>query len=258
MRRPEMESGTRGVATRARTKIRRRVGSPSGPVALAPGEVRPEPDATVRATNALRDMIMRGRLSPGQQLRQEDLALQLNLSRSPLREALRSLEIEGFVRHAMNQGYFVVQLSAAEMEQVYLMRRLLETELFKSARPATETDLAGLRDLNAQVASAAQAGSISAMLLSNRRFHFSIFALSDLELVCRHVERLWHLSERYRATYLWLPETRGRIVAEHAEMIEAIAANDLKQLVRIADLHRRTSQESVLSLIAHLGEGVDS
>jgi DNA-binding GntR family transcriptional regulator len=155
----------------------------------------------------------------------------------------------------MNQGYFVVQLSAAEMEQVYLMRRVLETELFRSARTATGADLAALRDLNAQVASAARAGSIAAMLLSNRRFHFSIFALSDLALVCRQVERLWHLSERYRATYLWLPETRGRIVAEHNEMIEAIADNDMKRLVRIADLHRRTSQESVLSLIAHLGAG---
>jgi len=215
--------------------------------------VAPEADATVRATRAIRDMIMRGQLSPGQQLRHEELAVHLNLSRSPLREALRSLEIEGFARHSVNQGYFVVQLNAAELKQVYLMRRLLETELFRSGRPPTAAELEVLRRHNTRVASAARAGSIAGMLESNRAFHFAIFALSELELVGRQVERLWHLSESYRATYLWLPETRGRIVTEHDEMINVIANNDHRGLVRLADLHRRASEESVLSLIAQLG-----
>jgi DNA-binding GntR family transcriptional regulator len=212
-----------------------------------------EADATARATRALRDLIMRGQLAPGRQLRQEELAVRFNISRSPLREALRSLEIEGFVRHAPNQGYFVVQLSAADLEQVYLMRRVLETELFRSSRRATPADIGSLRELNAEVASAADAGSISGMLASNRSFHFTMFGLSALEMVLRHVERLWHLSESYRATYLWLPETRNRIVAEHDAMIEAIVAGDRRLLIRLADQHRQASQESVLSLIAQLG-----
>jgi DNA-binding GntR family transcriptional regulator len=223
------------------------------PVAGAATAPPPLPDATAHATRELRDMIMRGQLAPGQQLRQEALAVHLSISRSPLREALRSLEIEGFVRHAVNQGYFVVQLSAPELEQVYLMRRLLETELFRSARPPSGAELKDLRAMNAQVAAAARAGSIAGMLVSNRQFHFTMFALSQLELVVRQVERLWHLSEPYRATYLWLPETRGRIVAEHEAMIQAIADGDRRGLVRLADQHRRASEEAVLSLIAHLG-----
>ena len=95
------------------------------------------------------------------------------------------------------------------------------------------------------------------MLTSNRSLHFSIFSLSELHLVRKQVERLWHLSEPYRATYLWLPETRSRIVAEHEEMIQAIADHDHRRLTLMADRHRRASEESVLSLIAHRDAGYE-
>ncbi|MBL7499149.1 GntR family transcriptional regulator [Frankia sp. CNm7] len=214
-----------------------------------------EMNATAKATSALRDMVMRRRLMPGQQLRQEQLADRLNLSRSPLREALRILETEGLVRYVVNQGYFVAEFDESELRQIYLMRRLLETELLRTARRPTEEDLAALRAHNQVVEAGGTAGSITQMLVANRRFHFALLGLSPLRLVRREVERLWHLSEAYRAGYLWLPETRARIVAEHAMMIDALAAFDIDRLVHTAEQHRSASEQTVVGLFADVTGG---
>jgi DNA-binding GntR family transcriptional regulator len=208
-----------------------------------------ELDATARAVRALREMVMNRRIGPGQQLRQDELAEEMGLSRSPLREALRTLETEGLLVHAPNQGYFVARLRSAHLKQIYLMRRLLETELLRTVRTPSAEDLSVLRSENQRIQKSVANGRLSEVLQDNRRFHFGIFTLSPLELVTRQVERLWHLSESYRAAYLWLPAAQDRIIAEHSLMIDALAAGDVEGLVALADRHRSAAEVSVIRLL---------
>jgi DNA-binding GntR family transcriptional regulator len=207
-------------------------------------------DGEESIVSILRDLVMHGDLSPGQQLRQEELSEQLGVSRSPLREALRALETEGLVRHSRNQGYFVVKLNRSEFTQVYLMRRLLETELLSSVEMPTESELARLRALNKAVGDAAEDGSVGAMLAANRAFHFGIFKLSHQDQIVRQVQNLWHLSEAYRATYLWLPDTRERVLHEHEQMLDALTTGDVPRLIEICDKHRSTCEDTVVRLIS--------
>lgn len=206
--------------------------------------------ATVDAEVVLRDMIMRGELAPGQQLRQEELSAQIGVSRTPLREVLRTLESEGLVRHSRNQGYFVAKLTRSELEQIYLMRRLLETELLRSLRRPAASDLDELRAFNSRLRVAAEKNIMATMLSSNREFHFALFAMSPLDLVLRQVKNLWQLSEAYRTTYLWMTGTRERVLAEHEEMIRALSEYDLDDLVRLSDSHRAASEAAVVHLVA--------
>ena len=182
--------------------------------------------ATSLAIDALRDLIVREELPGGAQVRQDELATRLGVSRSPLREALRALESEGLVRHAANRGYFVTRLSADELRQVYLMRRLLETEVLQTVGQPAGPMLGELERLNDEVREAAAAQALAKMLRANQRFHDALFALSPLQLVVAHVRRLWNLSQPYQATYLWLPETQDRVVAEHEQMIDALHRGD--------------------------------
>jgi len=208
-----------------------------------------EQDATGRAVRTLRDMVMSRRIGPGQQLRQDGLADQMGLSRSPLREALRTLETEGLLVHVPNQGYFVARLRSADLRQIYLMRRLLETELFRTLRPPSAPELSNVRAENKRIRQSAKDGNLAQVLGGNRKFHFGIFALSPLDLVMRQVERLWHQSESYRAAYLWLPAAQEQIVAEHDAMIAALESHDIKRLIAVADRHRSTAEAAVIGLL---------
>jgi DNA-binding GntR family transcriptional regulator len=208
-----------------------------------------EVDATARAVRTLRDMIITRRIGPGQQLRQDGLAEEIGLSRSPLREALRTLETEGLLVHVPNQGYFVARLKSSDLRQIYLMRRLLESELFRTLNGPSANQLSKLRDENELMQQFVKDGKPAQVLRANRKFHFGIFALSPLDLVMRQVERLWHLSESYRAAYIWLPAAQEKIVAEHIAMIAALESQDLKGLIAVADRHRSTAEAAVISLL---------
>lgn len=216
----------------------------------SPGSVEvADPTATRRALDALRVLILRQALLPGQQVRQQDLSLQLGLSRTPVREALRALESEGLLRYRANYGYFVTRLNSDELTEVYLMRRLLEGEVLKTVRQPSADELRELDATNESLRLAIVDQSVAQMLVANRRFHFQVFQLSDLHVVVREIEGLWHLSEPYRATYLWNTESRERIVREHAAMITALASSRRDEVVEIADQHRSSAERSVVSML---------
>ena len=92
---------------------------------------------------ALRADILDGTLAPGDQIVQESLADRYGVSRVPLREALKTLESEGQVAYYPHRGYFVTELSVADLLEVYRLRALLEAEAIRAAVPSLAA-IAGL------------------------------------------------------------------------------------------------------------------
>ncbi len=207
-------------------------------------------DLTREAIEALREMIIRRQLAPGAQIRQVELARRLGLSRSPLRQALSALETEGLVTHEQQRGYFVARMSVDHLTQIYRMRELLETELLRSVRTPEPAKLAELAARNDEIQAAMDDGDVARMLVANRAFHFGLFELSPLGAIRQDVARLWNTSEPYRATYLWQPTTRRRVVREHEQMLAALARGDRGRLVQIADRHRSAARTAVTELLA--------
>lgn len=205
--------------------------------------------AVETAVQKIRELIVRRQLSPGEQIRQGELAAYLGVSRSPVREALKALHAERLVTHSPNRGFFVVRLNAEEMRQIYLMRRLLETEILRSLDWPIKQELAHLRQVNATLARATKSGTVDEMVLVNREFHFGIFVHSPLQLVVAEVRELWLRSESYRAVYMADAAARRRIIEEHAVMLEALRLKDATKLVQIADAHRVHSERWVVALL---------
>ena len=202
------------------------------------------------AREGIRRLIMSRQLSPGEQIRQEELATLLKTSRSPIREALQALHSEGIVAHHPNRGYFVTRLSADKIEQIFLMRALLETAVLKERAWPTRSELQGLRKLNTAMAAAAERHDLGEIIHLNREFHFEIFALSKLDLVIDELRRLWSLSDPYRALYLWDDAAQARTVKEHDEILGALEQRDSTLLIRLVDEHRRVSESKLLALLS--------
>lgn len=202
-----------------------------------------------RAVLALREMVRDGVLLPGQPVRQSAVAEQLGISRVPVREALKSLEADGLVEASPTGGFVVVRLSSDELSQIYLMRRLLETELLGRITSASEQDVARLLELNTRMTELVDHPTRELRGL-NEEFHFQMFAMSGLPYVVAEVRRLWQRSAPYRLVYSAEHEARARIVTEHDTMIAALQAGDTDALVRHMDEHRRTSERDVVSVLS--------
>ncbi len=201
--------------------------------------------------STLRNAIVQGELSPGEQIRQARWAERLGISRIPVREALKSLAAEGLLSHDHNRGYFVTRFGPHEMAQVYLMRRLLESELLRTlARPEPET-LARLRDLAAAAARAKVGDDFEEWNELEHRFHSELYALSPLNLVRDEFERLWLLSNIYRhlgsGSVGRAPDSPA--VTYYSVMIDALAASDRQHMVGLMDSLRRGSERWYTELL---------
>jgi DNA-binding GntR family transcriptional regulator len=206
---------------------------------MADGNSSEPQQLTLEAAAQIRGLIIDRVLLPGEKIRQVELAERLGVSRSPLREALRTLESEGVVTYETNRGYVIARLDEEDLVQIFRMRGLLEGELLRTiTRPGADV-LAQLKDRNDTMMAAIDARDVTKLLRSNREFHFAIFELSPLNQFRREVERLWQLSEGYSAQWWWrMPEARTRINAEHKSIIAALRKFDLDRLVELCDAHR--------------------
>lgn len=192
--------------------------------------------AAQRTHAALRSDILTGLLPPGEQLIQEDIADRYGVSRVPVREALQLLTSEGLVSHVPNRGYFVTELDVTDLLEVYRLRQLLETEAIGKAIPALgDTDLARLQQLAAKVE---QADSLAELTNANREFHFALFEAAGMPRLVRLLRQLWDASDVYRTLYFQQSGNRERVHHEHAAMLEAIAAADTDEAIRLHDEHR--------------------
>jgi DNA-binding GntR family transcriptional regulator len=222
-------------------------GTVSAPAPAAAAEAEPL-QLTLQAAAQIRGLIIDRVLLPGEKILQVELAERIGVSRSPLREALRTLESEGVVAYETNRGYVVARLGDGDLAQIYRMRELLEDELLRTVRRPGPEVLAELKDLNEKMMVAIDERDVTEVLRYNREFHFTIFDLSPLNLVRKEVGRLWQMSDIYSAAW-WRrqPEAKKRIGAEHKAIISALRRYDLDKLVEICAAHRTGGLERSVS-----------
>ncbi|CAM5279593.1 GntR family transcriptional regulator [Streptomyces tanashiensis] len=187
----------------------------------------------------LRRAITSGELRPGGPIRQEALAARFEVSRVPLREALKALEAEGLVVHHVHRGYFVAELSLDDLEEIYRIRELLETEAVRMAVRWPPDGLVGtLERIQREVERAAEEGDVAGMAAANRLFHFTLIEASGMPRLVRLITTLWDSTDAYRSLYYTGPTHRKQAVREHRAVISALRQGDEEATVRWLDEHR--------------------
>ncbi|WP_163566933.1 GntR family transcriptional regulator [Fodinicola feengrottensis] len=173
---------------------------------------------TEQAVDAVRQVILSGRLLPGMPLREVALAAELGVSRSTLREAARTLESEGLVRYQMNRGIVVAEVTGSDVADIYAARAAVELAaadaLTEHRDPAVYASLADLVD---QIERAFGHGNIDTVLDGDRRFHATLVAATG--------------SPRLRRFH-------GQLQQEQ-RLALALAERSSRELGRTADDHRR-------------------
>src|SRR4029077_15469329 len=125
---------------------------------------------TLQAAAQIRGLIIDRVLLPGEKIRQVELAERIGVSRSPLREALRTLESEGVVTYEINRGYVVARLDDEDLAQIHRMRSLLEDELLRTVKRPDAAVLGVLKDLNEKMMVAIDERNVAEVLRYNREF----------------------------------------------------------------------------------------
>ncbi|MFC8508649.1 GntR family transcriptional regulator [Streptomyces sp. NPDC057411] len=214
-------------------------------------EKRRPPTAQQFVLEELRRAITSGELKPGGPIRQETLAARLDVSRVPLREALKALEAEGLVVHHVHRGYFVAELSLDDLEEIYRIRRLLETEAVRAAaHRLPEGMLESLQRIQGEVERAAAAGDVAAMAEANRRFHFALIEGSGMPRLVRLIATLWDATDAYRSLYYTEVSHRDLAVHEHRAVISALVEGDTEATVRWLDEHRDHAVAALREVLA--------
>ena len=200
----------------------------------------------------LRTAIFDGTLADGAPLRQEELALRLNISRLPIREALRRLDSEGLVVLRPRRGYVVASLDRDEINDVLDLQASLEARAGYSAtlrksdavEKALESCLAQLDRVTAR-----KPINVSAFAELNMRFHDTLFESSGRPFLCRMLRLLRANAERYARTAAGVLTDLRESQGEHRRIFEAYRAGDAEKVSELCRAHRDATR---IRLVNHL------
>lgn len=195
-----------------------------------------EPSSLVELTlRRLRREILSGALTPGERLVEEHLTQRFGTSRAPLREALRQLAQQGLIEHLPRRGVRVAELSAADADELFALRNVLERHAVETAfaQPGG-VSLAGLTAAWQQMAEAALSGDAFAENNAHQRFHVEVAALPGQRHLLAAFEPVILKLQLLMATNLRL-EAEHRDAAEgverHRRLLDAVASGDLTTAV---------------------------
>jgi DNA-binding GntR family transcriptional regulator len=175
----------------------------------------------------IRDALTNGRLRPGERLLEEEVARQMGISRAPVREAFRQLELEGLIVSRPHRGTFVATLTPADAREVYSLRAALEGHAtFSICHSASDAELHELLDLAKAMQPPAQANDLSGLVERDFRFHKRLCELTGQT----RLMRVWDsMSTQIRAFItitqrMYLPPLE--ISRRHVALAEALVRRE--------------------------------
>jgi DNA-binding GntR family transcriptional regulator len=214
--------------------------------------------STRHAYDELRRRILLGELEPGATFSQVQLAAQLGVSRTPLREAVRQLQNEGLLRSEPRRRVRVSPITTEDFEDLYAMRVVLDSLAVRLTVPLLgDAELADIRQAYLQATAAANHGDLAGYREPHRRFHFGLFAHAGARLIGR-VEELWDHAERYRLLHMLhggeLAHQVQLTQADHAAILDAAEQRDAGLAARRSAEHLARTALMTLIHIDHRHE----
>ncbi|MBN8941503.1 MAG: GntR family transcriptional regulator [Rhizobiales bacterium] len=204
--------------------------------------------AAEEVVRILRDRILSGVLEEGTALRQEKIAGELGVSRIPVREALKQLEVEGLVKIVSHSGAVVAELSLDEIRQTFELRAVVESWLLSAAIPFMSGE--DLAEAEAIIAEMDHSG-IETWGEMNWRFHERLYRPAGRDHITAMIRKIHEGTDRYIYMHMKVTDGRRKAQSDHRHILELCRAKDLHRAVAVLEAH-------ILDVADRLTESVEA
>ena len=191
----------------------------------------------------LRQAILKGELEPGERLMEIQLAERLGVSRTPIREAIRKLALEGLVLMIPRRGAEVAKISEKNLRDVLEVRRSLEELAIDLAcQRIQEEELETLREAQKEFAAAVAAGDAMEIAQTDEKFHEIIYSGTGNQKLMQILSNLREQMYRYRLEYIKDANKRQILLVEHEQILKALSLRHVQE-ARLAVREHIDNQE---------------
>ena len=200
--------------------------------------------------NTLRQAILRGELKPGERLMEIQLANKLGVSRTPIREALRTLELEGLVNMVPRKGAEVADITEKSLRDVLEVRKALEELSVQLAcEKITEEEIEELKRVAERFKDTLDDQDVTKIAEADVAFHDVIYTATDNQKLILLLNNLREQMYRYRVEYLKKEDAYPQLIAEHEDLIDNISKRNKEEETRIMCEHIDNQVATVINVI---------
>ena len=200
--------------------------------------------------NTLRQAILRGELKPGERLMEIQLANKLGVSRTPIREAIRKLELEGLVLMIPRKGAEVAEITEKSLRDVLEVRRALEELAVQLAcEKITKEEIRELERVAKEFQQVVNSSDITEIAEVDVCFHDIIYTATDNQKLIQLLNNLREQMYRYRVEYLKRDGVFPQLIAEHEAIIRHIENNEKEKATEVMSRHIDNQVETVIDVI---------
>ena len=198
----------------------------------------------------LRQAILSGQLQPGERLMEIHLAKQLGVSRTPVREAIRKLELEGLVSTIPRRGAVVAEITRTDMEDVLEVRHALEDlAVRRASENMSEEQLNELKKASARFEECVRKDDLRASAQADEEFHESISEATGNRRLLQILNNLRGQIYRYRLENLKDRSSYPDLIMQHARIIEALEEHDPEKASQALRMHIEKQRESIIETL---------
>lgn len=200
--------------------------------------------------NTLRQAILRGEMEPGERLMEIQLAQKLGVSRTPIREAIRKLELEGLVIMIPRKGAEVAHITEKDMRDVLEVRSTLEelavTLACKNVNPEKIDEL---KSANKVFESAIVSKDVVNIVDADVQFHDIIYAMTDNQRLIQIINNLREQMYRYRLEYVKDARTHSILISEHNDIIRKLSEKNVTDARIVVRQHINNQEKGIVRLL---------
>ncbi len=200
--------------------------------------------------NTLRQAILRGEMEPGERLMEIQLAQKLGVSRTPIREAIRKLELEGLVIMIPRKGAEVAHITEKDMRDVLEVRATLEKlAVTLACKNVTDAKIAELKAANKVFESSIVSKDVVNIVDADVHFHDVIYSMTDNARLIQIINNLREQMYRYRLEYVKDARTHSILISEHNDIINQVRDRNVEAAKKVIYQHINNQEKGIIRLL---------